>query len=125
MHKPVTRISTRGYYDLSNGSTLKKNPYHFYPKKELEKLVGSKELVIMIHGLRNDNAGAVQKTLLAKNRLKQLGYSYPVIGYSYRITSYNVCYTKLLRNRFPHLSQGLIHLHYFPPFDPLGISQTD
>jgi len=83
MHKPVTRISTRGYYDLSNGSTLKKNPYHFYPKKEMEKLVGSKQLVIMNHGLRNDNAGAVQKTLLAKNRLKQLGYSYPVIGYSY------------------------------------------
>lgn len=83
MTRPMPRISTRGYYDLSNGKTLKKNSYHFYPKKDLENLVGSKELVIMIHGLRNDNAGAIQKTMIAKNRLNQLGYSFPVIGYSY------------------------------------------
>ena len=83
MTRPIPRISTRGYYDLSNGQTLKKNSYHFYPKKEFEKLVGSKELVIMIHGLRNDNAGAIQKTIIAKKRLRQLGYSFPVIGYSY------------------------------------------
>jgi Alpha/beta hydrolase of unknown function (DUF900). len=37
----------------------------------------------MIHGLQNDNAGAIAKVVLAKNRLKKLGYSYPVIGYSY------------------------------------------
>ena len=37
----------------------------------------------MIHGLRNDKAGANQKFLIAKRRLKQLGYSYPVVGYSY------------------------------------------
>ena len=37
----------------------------------------------MIHGLRNDNAGAVAKIVLAKNRLHELGYGYPVIGYSY------------------------------------------
>ena len=37
----------------------------------------------MIHGLRNDKASAIQKFIMAKKRLKQLGYVYPVIGYSY------------------------------------------
>ena len=37
----------------------------------------------MIHGLRNDNAGAIAKVILAKNRLSKLGYVNPVIGYSY------------------------------------------
>jgi triacylglycerol esterase/lipase EstA (alpha/beta hydrolase family) len=81
--QPIPRISTRGYYDLSNGSTLKKNPYYFYPKKDFEKIINSKELTIMIHGLRNDNAGAVAKAVIAKNKLRRLGYHYPVIGYSY------------------------------------------
>jgi pimeloyl-ACP methyl ester carboxylesterase len=83
MTKPVPRISTRGYYDLTNGTTLKKNPYHLYPKKDFEKLIGSRELTIMIHGLGNDNAGAVAKVIIARNKLRRLGYHYPVIGYSY------------------------------------------
>lgn len=83
MTRRIPRISTRGYYDLSTGATLKKNHYHFYPKKDLENLIGSKELVIMIHGLRNNSAGAIKKTIIAKNRLKKLGYLHPVIGYSY------------------------------------------
>ena len=37
----------------------------------------------MIHGLRNDKNGAIEKVILAKKRLKQLGYVYPVIGFSY------------------------------------------
>ena len=81
--KPISRISTRGYYDLLTGKTLKKNSYYLYPKKDFKKLIDSKELTIMIHGLRNDNAGAIAKVVLAKNRLRKLGYSYPVIGYSY------------------------------------------
>ena len=81
--KPVTRISTRGYYDLSSGKTLKNNFYYLYPKKDFKKLIGSKELTIMIHGLQNDRAGAVAKVGLARNRLRKLGYSYPVIGFSY------------------------------------------
>ena len=81
--KPILRISTRGYYDLSTGKTLKKNQYYLYPKKDFTKLVDSKELTIMIHGLRNDNAGAIAKVVLAKNRLRKLGYSHPVIGFSY------------------------------------------
>ncbi len=79
----IPRISTRGYYDLSNGRKLKKNSYYLFPSKVFDKISTSKELVIMIHGLRNDKAGANQKFLIAKKRLKQLGYTYPVIGYSY------------------------------------------
>lgn len=81
--KPVPRISTRGYYDLKTGKTLKKNNYYLYPKRDFQKLVDSKELTIMIHGLRNDNAGAIAKAVLARNRLRKLGYSHPVIGFSY------------------------------------------
>ncbi|TRZ69699.1 MAG: DUF726 domain-containing protein [Nitrosopumilaceae archaeon] len=79
----IPRISTRGYYDLRYGKTIKNNSYFFYPKKDFKKLIGSKELVIMIHGLRNDKAGAIAKVILAKNRLSHLGYHYPVIGFSY------------------------------------------
>lgn len=81
--KQIPRISTRRYYDLKTGKTLKKNDYYLYPKKDFQKLIGSKELTIMIHGLRNDGAGAVAKVLLARNRLRRLGYSYPVVGFSY------------------------------------------
>ncbi len=81
--KPVPRISTRGYYDLSNGKTLNNNSYHTYPKNDFKKLIDSKEFTVMIHGLRNDNAGAVAKIVLAKNRLCKLGYNHPVIGFSY------------------------------------------
>ena len=81
--RPVTRISTRGYYDLSSGETLKTNFYHLYPKKDFEKLIDSKEFTIMIHGLQNDNAGAVAKVVLARNRLRKLGYTLPVTGFSY------------------------------------------
>ncbi len=37
----------------------------------------------MIHGFRNDKAGAVEKTIIAKNKLRKLGHIHPVIGYSY------------------------------------------
>ena len=83
MTKIIPRISTRGYYDLKYGKTIKKNSYFLYPKKDFKKFIGSKELVIMIHGLRNDNAGAIAKVILAKNRLSNLGYHFPVIGFSY------------------------------------------
>lgn len=83
MTKTIPRISTRGYYDLTYGKTIKRNQYFLYPKKDFDKLAGSKEIVIMIHGLRNDNAGAITKVVLAKSRLSKLGYSYPVIGFSY------------------------------------------
>ena len=81
--KPIPRISTRGYYDLSNGVTLKNNSYYTYPKNDFKKLINSQEITIMIHGLRNDNAGAITKVVLAQEQLRKLGYVYPVIGYSY------------------------------------------
>ncbi len=81
--KPTPRISNRGYYDLTTGKTIKTNFYHLYPKKDFKKLIGTKEITIMIHGLQNDNAGAVAKVILAKNRLRKLGYLHPVIGFSY------------------------------------------
>jgi esterase/lipase superfamily enzyme len=83
MAKIIPRISTRGYYDLIHGKTIKNNSYFLYPKKEFEKLIDSPEITIMIHGLRNDNAGAIAKVVLAKNRLRYLGYAFPVIGFSY------------------------------------------
>lgn len=83
MSKIIPRISTRGYYDLTTGNTIKNNKYFLYPKKDFEKLIGSKEITVMIHGLRNDSAGAIAKVVIAKNRLKKLGYSFPVLGYSY------------------------------------------
>ncbi len=95
--KPVTRISTRGYYDLSTGKTLKTNFYYLYPKKDFKKLIGSKELTIMIHGLQNDRAGAVAKVVLARNRLHKLGYSHPIIGFSYDSNttgSYSIIHAK-------------------------------
>ncbi len=81
--KPIARISTRGYYDLTNGKTIKTNFYYLYPKKDFKKLIGSKEVTIMIHGIQNNNAGAVAKVLLARNRVRKLGYYHPVIGFSY------------------------------------------
>lgn len=105
MTKIVPRISTRGYYDLTYGKTIKKNSYFLYPKKDFEKLVGVKELVIMIHGLRNDNAGAIAKVILAKNRLSHLGYHYPVIGFSY---DSNTTGAHLLKHAKRALSAGQI-----------------
>ena len=81
--KLIPRISTRGYYDLSNGVTLKNNSYYTYPKNDFKKLINSQEITIMIHGLRNDNAGAIAKVVLAQKQLRKLGYLHPVIGYSY------------------------------------------
>jgi len=83
MPKIIPRITTRGYYDLMYGKTIKKKSYFLYPKKEFKKLIGSPELTIIIHGLRNDNAGAIAKVVLAKNRLHQIGYDFPVVGFSY------------------------------------------
>ena len=101
--KPVPRISTRGYYDLRNGKTIKTNLYYLYPKKDFKKLENSKEFTIMIHGLRNDNAGAVAKVILARNRLRKLGYKHPVVGFSY---DSNVTGAHILKNAKHVLSVG-------------------
>ena len=81
--KRVPRISTRGFYDLSTGKTLRTGSYVLYPPKSFQNFLGVKEFVIMIHGLQNNKAGALAKFVIARKRLKQLRYSYPVVGYSY------------------------------------------
>lgn len=83
MMRLVPRISTRGYYDLTNGRTLKKNRYYLYPGKYFKRLADSQELTIMIHGLRNDNRGAASKVVTARNKLRRLGYRHPIVGFSY------------------------------------------
>jgi len=83
LKKIFPRISTRGFYDLYSGRTIKNEPYHLYPKRDFEALIGSKDITIMIHGLRNNASGALAKFVIAKRRLAQLGYKNPVIGYSY------------------------------------------
>ena len=83
MKKPFPRISTRGYYDLDNGNTLKTNSYYLYPKSFFDSITGVRELTIMMHGLRNDKASALNKFVIAQRRLKQIGYRYPVVGFSY------------------------------------------
>lgn len=83
MKKIFPRISTRGFYNLDSGITIKNQPYHLYPKRIFDALVGAKEVTIMIHGLRNNAPGALTKFVIAKKRLAYLGYKNPVVGYSY------------------------------------------
>ena len=83
MKKIFPRISTRGFYNLDSGITIKNQPYHLYPKRIFDALVGTKEITIMIHGLRNNAPGALTKFVTAKKRLAYLGYKNPVVGYSY------------------------------------------
>jgi len=80
--KHFPRVSTRGYYDLLTGRKLKNNLYYLYPPKYFAKLA-TPEIVIMIHGLRNNKQSAVAKFIIAKKRLRQLRYNHPIIGYSY------------------------------------------
>ena len=83
LKKIFPRISTRGFYSLDSGITIKNQPYHLYPKRSFDALIGAKEITIMIHGLRNNAPGALTKFVIAKKRLAYLGYKNPVVGYSY------------------------------------------
>jgi len=83
LKKIFPRISTRGFYNLDSGITIKNQSYHLYPKRSFDALVGIKEITIMIHGLRNNAPGALTKFVTAKKRLAYLGYKNPVVGYSY------------------------------------------
>jgi len=83
LKKIFPRISTRGFYDLYSGQTIINESYRLYPKRDFDNLIGSKEITIMIHGLNNNQAGALTKFVIAKRRLTSLGYKNSVIGYSY------------------------------------------
>jgi len=92
LKKIFPRISTRGFYDIYSGMTIKNESYRLYPKRYFDALIGSKEITIMIHGLRNNTSGALAKFVIAKRRLAHLGYKYPVIGYSYDSNTAGVLY---------------------------------
>jgi len=49
--KITPRISTRGYYDLHNGKTLKTNSYYLYPKKDFKKLLENLKNDLLIESL--------------------------------------------------------------------------
>ena len=90
--KIFPKISTRGYYDLKTGKTLKNTSYDVYPKTTFDKLLQKSEIVIMIHGLRNNKSGALAKYVIAEKRLKSLNYKHDVIGYSYDSNTAGVQY---------------------------------
>jgi len=93
LKKIFPRITTRGFYDLKTGKTMTNSPYRLYPKKKFDEFIGSKELTIMIHGLRNNNSGALSKFVIAKKRLKHLGYNHNVVGFSYDSNTVGAQYT--------------------------------
>ena len=79
----IPRVTTRGYYDRATGATLDARRYSTYPPGLAASLAGRAEIAVMVHGMRNDSTGAASKTRIASERLVQLGYVHPVIGYSY------------------------------------------
>ncbi len=91
-NKRIPRISTRGFYDLGTGKTIKKKPYDLYPKRFFAELGKYPEFTIMVHGLRNNKSDAIAKFRIAQNRLRQLGYRHPVIGFSYDSNTKGVQY---------------------------------
>ena len=90
--KVFPKISTRGYYDLKTGKTIKNTSYDIYPKTTFQKILQNSEIVIMIHGLRNNKSGALAKYVIAEKRLKSLNYRYDVVGYSYDSNTAGVQY---------------------------------
>lgn len=90
------RITTRGYYDRATGATINNRKYSVFPPGLGRRLSGSSEIAIMVHGMRNDSVGAASKIQIATQRLAELGYAHPVIGYSY---DSNIAGAHLARNR--------------------------
>ena len=90
--KIFPKISTRGYYDLKTGKTIKNTAYDIYPKTTFEKILQNSEIVIMIHGLRNNKSGALAKYVIAEKCLKSLNYRHDVVGFSYDSNTAGVQY---------------------------------
>ena len=86
------RVSTRGRYDQRTGLIKKGKPrlmktmkqdYFLYPKYKIDKIAMGEEVVIFVHGMRNSRWGAIHGARLLRNKLRKLGYKYPVIAFSY------------------------------------------
>lgn len=84
MKSRIPHISTRGYYDLHTGVPLRTGArYSVFPRQYFAMRTPPREIAIMVHGMRNDRAGAAKKFAIAQRRLRTLGYTFPVIGYTY------------------------------------------
>lgn len=81
--RPFPRVTTRGYYDRGTGRTLKRRSYALYPRRDVEGMLSSGEIAVVIHGLRNTGTAAAEKFRLVRERLLELGYAHPVAGFSY------------------------------------------
>ena len=92
IRKVFPKISTRGFYDLKSGKTLNNTSYEIYPKNIFKEIFQKSEIVIMIHGLRNNRSGALAKYIIAEKRLKLLNYKYDVVGFSYDSNTAGVQY---------------------------------
>ena len=82
------RVTTRGAYDRATGEPLAPTAagagaYRLYPKAYFDGLAGAGEIAVMVHGLRNASPDASRKFVIARDRLRELGYGHPVVGYSY------------------------------------------
>lgn len=97
----IPRITTRGCYSLDDGRAMRPNPtYRLYPRYYFEKITGTPELVIMVHGLRNDDRGASAKTVIAREMLQRLGHDEcQVAGFSYDANVRNA-------HRIQHMQQS-------------------
>ncbi|MEC7711447.1 MAG: DUF726 domain-containing protein [Thermoproteota archaeon] len=103
--KIFPKISTRGFYDLKTGKTINNTSYNVYPKTSFEKISEKSEIVIMIHGLRNNKSGALAKYVIAEKCLKSLNYRHDVVGYSYDSNTAGVQYKS---TALPALKVGVI-----------------
>ncbi len=84
VNEKIPRVSTRGRFDLLNGKSIAgRSAYTLYPVRSFDAIYGSTEVAVMVHGLRNNPAGAIEKFILAKRRLRKLRYVHPVVGFSY------------------------------------------
>lgn len=80
----LPRATTRGCYDLRTGRPLRRRiTYRLYPRRFFDETAGESEMAVVVHGLRNDERGAVEKIRMVKQALQALGYRHPVVGFSY------------------------------------------
>lgn len=84
-NRQIPRVSTRGYYDLRTGDALRMGAGYFaHPKHYFEHRVEApREIAIVIHGMRNDPADAKKKFAVVKKRLRELGHTPLIVGYTY------------------------------------------
>lgn len=79
----IPRITTRGYYDRRTGRRIVRRDYGEYPRGLVGSLRELDEFVVVVHGMRNDSAGAAAKVSIATEALAGLGYDGKIIGFSY------------------------------------------